>query len=45
MSIEVSPSNIKSIAKNLKAALSDYDLDLKHSQSLEILFKAFGYKD
>jgi len=45
MSIEVSSSNIKSIAKNLKGALSDYKLDLKHSQSLEILSKAFGYKD
>ena len=45
MSIEVSASNIKSIAKNLKAALSDYKLDLKHSQSLEILSNAFGYKD
>lgn len=45
MSIEVSPSNIKAYAKNLKAALSDYDLDLKHSQSLEILSKTFGYRD
>jgi rod shape-determining protein MreB and related proteins len=45
MSIEVSASNIKSIAKNLKAALSDYKLDLKHSHCLEILSKAFGYKD
>ncbi len=45
MSIEVTSQNIKSIAKNLKSVLSDYQLALKHSQSLEILAKTFGFKD
>ena len=45
MSIEVSAFNIKSFAKNLKAVLSDYKLDLKHSHCLEILSKTLGYKD
>ncbi len=45
MPIEISPSNIKSIAKNLKTALLEYNLELKHSQSFEILANALGYKD
>jgi len=45
MSIEVTAQNIKSIAKNLKSVLSDYHLELKHSQSLEIIAKALGCKD
>ncbi len=45
MSIEITSYNIKSIAKNLKSALSDFELELKHSQSLEIIAQTFGYKD
>ncbi len=45
MPIEVTSQSIKSIAKNLKSVLSDYSLEIKHSQSLEIISKVFGYRD
>ena len=45
MPTEVSLSNVKSLAKNLKSALDDYDVDLKHSQLLHILAKTLGYKN
>lgn len=45
MTIEVTSHNVKSLAKKLRSALSDYQLELKHSQSLEIIAKTFGLKD
>ncbi len=45
VSIEVTSHNIKSIAKKLKSVLLEHKLELKHSQSLEIVAKVFGFKD
>jgi len=45
MSIELTSQNIKSFAKNLRTVLAEHHLSLKHSQSLEILSRTFGYKD
>ena len=45
MSFEISLTNVKSIAKNLKAELSERGFDLKYAYSLEILSKVLGFRN
>ena len=45
MSFEISLYNVKSIAKNLKAELSERGFEVKYADSLEILAKELGFRN
>ncbi len=45
MPTKITLSNVKIIASSLRSALADYDIEVKHSQSLHILSKALGYNN
>lgn len=45
MPIEVTSQNIKSFAKDLRSALLNLNIEIKHTQSLEIISRIFGYRD